>query len=72
MMAGDVKPYLTQNIYMSEIYPKDSDKRVNGKPVSKWPVVRQRLDGTVQDDEKRWVALLSAILGYKHTCPCRY
>lgn len=64
MMAGDVKPYLTQNIYMSEIYPKDSDKRVNGKPVSKWPVVRQRLDGTVQDDQNRLVLLLCAVLGY--------
>uniref|UniRef100_UPI004026D7A5 DEAD/DEAH box helicase n=1 Tax=Prevotella sp. TaxID=59823 RepID=UPI004026D7A5 len=64
MMAGDVKPYLTQNIYMSEIYPKDSDKRVNGKPVSKWPVVKQRLDGTVQDDQNRLVLLLCAVLGY--------
>lgn len=35
MVSGENKPYLTQNTYMTEIYPKDSDKRVNGKPVSK-------------------------------------
>lgn len=64
MMAGEVKTYLTQNIYMSEIYPKDSDKRINGKPVSKWPVVKQRLDRTVQDDQNRLVLLLCAVLGY--------
>ena len=64
MMAGEVKTYLTQNVYMSEIYPKDSDKRIKSKPVSKWPVVKQRLDGTVQDDQNRLVLLICAVLGY--------
>lgn len=64
MMAGEVKTYLTQNVYMSEIYPKDSDKRIKSKPVSKWPVVKQRMDGTVQDDQNRLVLLICAVLGY--------
>ena len=64
MVAGEYKPFLTQNIYMSEIYSKNSDKRVKGKPVNKWPAVRQRQDGTVQDNQHRLVLLLCAALGY--------
>ena len=66
MMDGEVKAYLTQNIYMSEIYPRDSDKRVNGKPVSKWPVVMQQMNGTVLDNQNRLVLLLCAVLGYNN------
>ncbi len=64
MVAGEYKPFLTQNIYMSEIYSKNSDKRVKGKPVNKWPAVRQKQDGTVQDNQHRLVLLLCAALGY--------
>lgn len=35
MVSGENKPFLTQNTYMTEIYPKNSDKRVKGNPVSK-------------------------------------
>lgn len=66
MVAGEYKPFLTQNIYLSEIYPKNSDKRIKGKPVSKWPIVKQRLDGSVQDDQHRLVLLLCAVLGYNN------
>lgn len=64
MLASEYKSFLTQNIYMSEIYPKDSDKRVKGTPVSKWPVVKQRLDGKVMEEQHRLVLLLCAVLGY--------
>ena len=64
MLASEYKSFVTQNIYMSEIYPKDSDKRVKGTPVSKWPFVKQRLDGKVQEEQHRLVLLLCAVLGY--------
>ena len=64
MVSGENKPFLTQNTYMTEIYPKDSDKRVNGKPVSKWPFVKQTITGKVTDNQHRLVLLLCAVLGY--------
>lgn len=64
MVSGENKPYLTQNTYMTEIYPKDSDKRVNGKPVSKWPIVKQTIGEKVMDNQHRLVLLLCAALGY--------
>lgn len=66
MVAGEYKPFLTQNIFMTEMYPKDSDKRVKGNPVGKWPTVKQRLDGAVQEDQHRLVLLLCAALGYNN------
>ena len=66
MIAGEDKVFVTQNTYMSEIYPKNSDMRRNGKPVKKWPVVKQKLDKTVCEDQNRLVLLLCAALGYNN------
>lgn len=63
MVSGENKPFLTQNTFMKEIYPKDSEKRVNGKPVSKWPMVKT-FGEKVMDDQHRLVLLLCAVLGY--------
>ena len=63
MISGEYKDYLTQNTYTSAIYPKDSELRKNGNPVSKWPVVKQSLRG-VQEEQSRLVLLLCAVLGY--------
>lgn len=67
MVSGENKPFLTQNTYMTEIYPKNSDKRVKGNPVSKWPVVKVTVGGKVMDDQHRLVLLLCAALGYNNT-----
>ena len=63
MISSEYKDFLTQNTTTSAIYPKDSDLRKNGHPVSKWPVVRQTLSG-IQEDQSRLVLLLCAVLGY--------
>ena len=63
MISSEYKDFLTQNITTSAIYPRDSDLRRNGYPVSKWPVVKQTLTG-VQEDQSRLVLLLCAALGY--------
>lgn len=63
MISSEYKDFLTQNATTSAIYPKDSDLRKNGHPVSKWPVVRQTLSG-IQEDQSRLVLLLCAVLGY--------
>lgn len=63
MISGEYKDYLTQNTYTSAIYPKDSELRKNGSPVSKWPIIKQTLRG-VQEDQSRLVLLLCAVLGY--------
>jgi hypothetical protein len=63
MISGEYKDYLTQNTYTSAIYPKDSELRKNGNPVSKWPVVKQSLRGA-QEEQSRLVLLLCAVLGY--------
>ena len=63
MISSEYKDFLTQNTTTSAIYPKDSDLRKNGHPVSKWPVVRQTLTG-IQEDQSRLVLLLCAVLGY--------
>lgn len=63
MISGEYMDYLTQNKYTSAIYPKDSELRKNGNPVSKWPTVRQSFNG-VQDEQSRLVLLLCAVLGY--------
>ena len=67
MVSGENKPFLTQNTYMTEIYPKNSDKRVKGNPVCKWPVVKVTVGGKVMDDQHRLVLLLCAALGYNNT-----
>lgn len=64
MISGEYKEYLTQNTFTSAIYPKDSELRKNGSPVSKWPVVKQNLDGSVQEVQSRLVLLLCAVLEY--------
>ena len=63
MISSEYKDFLTQNTTTSAIYPKDSDLRKNGHPVSKWPMVKQTLTG-VQEDQSRLVLLLCAVLGY--------
>lgn len=63
MISSEYKDFLTQNTTTSAIYPRDSDLRRNGHPVSKWPVVKQTLTG-VQEDQSRLVLLLCAALGY--------
>lgn len=64
MIAGEYKSFVTQNTYMSEIYPKDSDKRVKNKPVSKWSVIKKGIGGKVFETQDRLVLLLCAALGY--------
>ena len=66
MVSGENKLFLTQNTYMTEIYPKDSDKRIKGNPVNKWPVVNQTIGEKVRDDQHRLVLLLCATLGYNN------
>ena len=66
MVSGENKPFLTQNTYMTEIYPKDSDKRIKGNPVNRWPVVNQTIGEKVRDDQHRLVLLLCAALGYNN------
>lgn len=66
MISSEYKDFLTQNTSTSAIYPKDSDLRKNGHPVSKWPVLRQTLTG-IQEDQSRIVLLLCAVLGYNET-----
>ena len=63
MISSEYKDYLTQNTYTSAIYPKDSELRKNGKPVSKWPVLKHS-HNTVFEDQSRLVLLLCAVLGY--------
>lgn len=63
MISSEYKDFLTQNTYTSAIYPKDSDLRKNGQPVSKWPTVRRTLSG-IQEEQARLVLLLCAVLGY--------
>jgi len=63
MISSEYKDFLTQNTYTSAIYPKDSDLRKNGQPVSKWPTMRRTLSG-IQEDQSRLVLLLCAVLGY--------
>lgn len=63
MISSEYKDFLTQNTTTSAIYPKESDLKKNGRPVSKWPMVRQTLTG-VQEDQSRLVLLLCAVLGY--------
>ena len=62
-ISGDFKDFLTQNTFVSAIYPKDSPLRIKGQPVSKWPSVKQTLTG-IQDEQNRLVLLLCAALGY--------
>ncbi len=64
MIAGEYKNFVTQNTYMSEIYPKNSDKSVKGKPVSKWSVIKKSVGGKVLEKQDRLVLLLCAALGY--------
>lgn len=63
MTSGEYKDYLTQNTYTSAIYPKDSELRKNGHPISKWPTMQKGVKG-VQEDQSRLVLLLCAVLGY--------
>lgn len=63
MISREYRDYLTQNTNTSAIYPKGSELQVNGVPVSKWPVVRQKISG-IQDGQSRLVLLLCAALGY--------
>ena len=63
MISSEYKDYLTQNTYTSAIYPKDSDLRKNGQPVSKWPTMKRTLSG-IQEDQSRLILLLCAVLGY--------
>lgn len=62
-ISGDFKDFLTQNTFVSAIYPKDSTLRIKGQPVSKWPSVKQSLTG-IQDEQNRIVLLLCAALDY--------
>lgn len=64
MIAGEYKNFVTQNTYMTEIYPKDSNKRVKNKPVSKWSVIKKSASGKVLEKQDRLVLLLCAALGY--------
>lgn len=64
MIAGEQKNYLTQNSYTSPVYPQSSDLRREGKPVGKWPMVKQTLRGVQEDGQNRLVLLLCAVLGY--------
>lgn len=65
MLSADNKQFVTQNVYSSAIYPKDSELRKEGKPVSKWPSVRRApVDGHVLDTQHRLVLLLCAVLCY--------
>lgn len=64
MISGEYKEYLTQNTYTSAIYPKNSELRKDGSPVSKWPVLKKNVDGSVQEVQSRLVLLLCAVLGY--------
>ncbi len=63
MISSEYKDFLTQNTYTSAIYPKDSDLRKKGQPVSKWPTMRRTLSG-IQEDQSRLILLLCAVLGY--------
>ncbi len=62
-ISGDFKDFLTQNTFVSAIYPKDSTLRIKGQPASKWPSLKQTLTG-IQGEQNRIVLLLCAALGY--------
>lgn len=63
MISEDYKKYLTQNTYTSAIYPSNSELRVKGRPVKKWPVVRKSMND-VQEEQSRLALLLCAAMGY--------
>ena len=64
MLSGSYADYLTQNAITTTIYPKDSELRINGKPVSKWPSLKKTPAGNIKEDQSRLVLLLCAAMGY--------
>ncbi|MDE6479778.1 MAG: DEAD/DEAH box helicase [Muribaculaceae bacterium] len=64
MISGEFNDYLTNNRVTTCIYPKDSELRIKGNAVSKWPSVRVGIGNKVNEEQSRLVLLLCAVLGY--------